>query len=57
MITIKTQEEIKIITEGGKILATALKELEKMAKPGITTLELDRAAEAFILSARGKASI
>jgi len=50
MITIKTQEEIKIIAEGGKILATTVKELEKLAKPGITTLELDRAAEALILS-------
>ena len=35
-------------------MAGALKELEKMAKPGITTLELDRAAEAFILSCGGK---
>jgi methionyl aminopeptidase len=50
MITIKTPEEIEIMAEGGKILATVLKELEKMAKPGITTLELDRAAEALILS-------
>jgi methionyl aminopeptidase len=54
MITIKTQEEIKIIAEGGKILATVIKELEKMAKPGITTLELDRAAEALILSKGAK---
>jgi len=53
-ITIKTQEEIKIIAEGGKILATVIKELEKMAKPGVTTLDLDRAAEALILSARAK---
>ncbi len=51
MITLKTQEEIKIISEGGKILAKVLKEIEKMVKPGITTLELDRAAEALILSA------
>jgi methionyl aminopeptidase len=50
MINIKTEEEIKIIAEGGKILAAVIKELEKMAKPGITTLELDRAAEALILS-------
>lgn len=50
MIKIKTQEEIEIIAEGGKILATVIKEMEKMAKPGITTLELDRAAEALILS-------
>ena len=54
MITIKTPEEIQIIAEGGKILAAALKELEKMAKPGVTTLELDKAAEAFILSAGAK---
>jgi methionyl aminopeptidase len=50
MITIKTPEEIKIISESGKILASALKKIKKMVKPGITTLELDKAAEAFILS-------
>lgn len=49
MITIKTPEEIKIMAEGGKILATVLGEVEKLVKPGITTLELDRAAEALIL--------
>jgi methionyl aminopeptidase len=54
MVTIKTEEEIKIIAEGGKILATVIKELEKMAKPGITTLELDRAGEALILSMGAK---
>ncbi|MCX6724197.1 MAG: type I methionyl aminopeptidase [Candidatus Staskawiczbacteria bacterium] len=54
MINLKTQEEIQIIREGGKILATVIKELEKMAKSGITTLELDRAAEALILSAGAK---
>ncbi|MCX6718656.1 MAG: type I methionyl aminopeptidase [Candidatus Staskawiczbacteria bacterium] len=50
MITIKTKEEIQTIKEGGQILATVIKEIEKMAKPGITTLELDRASEALILS-------
>lgn len=54
MITIKTQEEIEIIAEGGKILAGVLRELEKMAKPGVSTLELDKVAEAFILSKGGK---
>ncbi|MBI2050025.1 MAG: type I methionyl aminopeptidase [Candidatus Staskawiczbacteria bacterium] len=49
MINIKTPQEIKIIAEGGKILATVLKEVEKTVKPGITTMELDRAAEALIL--------
>ncbi|MDP3883148.1 MAG: type I methionyl aminopeptidase [Candidatus Staskawiczbacteria bacterium] len=50
MITIKTSEEIEIMREGGKILAKVMKEIEKMVKPGVTTLELDRAAEALILS-------
>ena len=54
MITIKTPEEIEIMAESGKILATVIKELEKMIKPGVTTLELDRAAEALILSMGGK---
>lgn len=49
MILIKTEEEIKIMAEAGKILATVLKEIEKQVKPGVTTLELDRACEALIL--------
>ena len=49
MTNIKTPEEIKIIAEGGRILATVLKEIEKIVRPGITTIELDRAAEALIL--------
>ncbi len=56
MIKIKTPEEIKIMREGGKILAGIMKELEKMVKPGITTKELDRAAEALILKSKGKPS-
>ena len=37
------------MAEAGKILATVLKEVEKLIKPGITTIELDRVAEALIL--------
>jgi len=54
MISIKTKEEIEIMAEGGKILAETLKEIAKMAKPGITTLELDRASEALILKKGAK---
>jgi len=56
MITIKTQEEIKIMAEGGRILASIIKEIEKQAVPGITTKELDRAAEALILKHGAKPS-
>lgn len=50
MNLIKTPEEVRVMKEGGKILATVLKEIVTMAKPGISTLELDRAAERLILS-------
>ena len=50
MIGIKTPEEIKIMAEGGKILARIMKELEKQVRPGITTRELDKAAEGLVLS-------
>ena len=50
MVQIKIQTEIDIMAEGGKILATVLNQIATMAKPGVTTMELDRAAEALILS-------
>jgi len=54
MISIKSEEEIKIMREAGRILATALRGIEKIVKPGITTLELDMAAEALVLSQGAK---
>src|SRR3989338_7113959 len=54
MSLVKSPQEIQIMAEGGKILAEVLKEIEKMVKPGITTLELDRAAEALILKQGAK---
>ena len=54
MIIIKTEDEIKIMAEAGKILANVLKEIERLVKPGIATIELDRAAEALILLRKAK---
>lgn len=56
MIPLKTPEEIKIMAEGGRILAKIMKELAEMAKPGIATQDLNRAAQALILSAGGRCS-
>lgn len=56
MIQIKTNEEIKIMAEGGKILAKIMKELEKKVKPGIATKELNRLAESLILNSGGQCS-
>ena len=56
MISIKTPEEIKVMAEGGKILAKIIKELEKKVKPGITTKELDRVSETLIFKSGGTPS-
>ncbi len=41
MIIIKTPQEIEIIREGGKRLATVLQKVKEIVKPGISTKELD----------------
>ena len=48
MISIKSQEEIGIMAEGGKILATVINQVKEMVRPGIATQELDEAAEDLI---------
>jgi methionyl aminopeptidase len=50
MIKIKTQQEIEIMAEGGKILAEILKKIADEAKPGIATCELDKLARELISS-------
>jgi len=48
MITYKTDEEIEIMKAGGKILASILDELETLAVPGNTTLDIDDRAMELI---------
>lgn len=45
MISIKSEKEIKLMEEVGKIVAKFYEELEKYVKPGISTFELDQKAE------------
>lgn len=49
MIICKTQRELDIMRDAGRIVALTHRELKKFIKPGITTLELDAIAEKFIL--------
>jgi len=56
MINIKTPEEIEIMTEGGKILAKIMKELEKRVRPGIATKELDKIAKDLVFRFGAKCS-
>jgi len=48
-IPIKTQKDIAIMREGGRILAKIMQELKEKVAVGITTKELNRASEALIL--------
>ena len=50
MITIKSDSEIEIMAEAGKITAKALKKKKKAVKPGVSTLELDEIARSVIVS-------
>lgn len=49
---IKTREEIKIIAEGGQILARVLRGAASLVRPGISTAALDAYAEAEIRALR-----
>ncbi len=49
MITCKSDRELKYMRDAGRIVAQVHEELAKAVKPGVTTKELDRIAEGFIL--------
>ncbi|GBF31910.1 methionine aminopeptidase [Desulfocucumis palustris] len=52
MITLKSEKELTYMRDAGRVVAGAHRELAKAVKTGVTTAELDRLAEDFIL-ARG----
>lgn len=49
-VTIKSEREIGLMREAGRILAITHEELEKALKPGISTWEIDRMGEEIIRS-------
>ena len=48
MVTIKTENEIALLREGGKHLARVLEALIKAARPGVSAVELDKLAERLV---------
>ena len=48
MITYRSQQEIDKLRQSSALVARTVQYLEPMLEPGVTTAELDRAAEAFI---------
>jgi methionyl aminopeptidase len=55
MITIKSPREIDIMTRAGRIVAGTLDLMRETLRPGMTTEQLDAAAERFIRSHKGAA--
>lgn len=53
MITLKSPREIDAMTRAGRIVAETLDLMRRMLRPGLTTEDLDAAAEAFIRSHPG----
>jgi methionyl aminopeptidase len=49
MIVIKTEQEIEIMREAGRILAEIIEKIKPIIAPGVASKELDRACEALIL--------
>lgn len=56
MIYLKSVNEIEIMKKAGRIVAETLAKIEEVIKPGITTMELDRIAEEYIIACGAKPS-
>ncbi|HNV35321.1 MAG TPA: type I methionyl aminopeptidase, partial [Bacillota bacterium] len=54
MVILKTPQEILKMRKSGKITAAVLAMMGELARPGVTTGELDRKAERLILDMGGK---
>ena len=54
MIEVKSEDEIQRMQRAGRIVAQTLKILKEMVAPGVSTMDLENRAEAFINDAGGK---
>ncbi|HHE67629.1 MAG TPA: type I methionyl aminopeptidase [Candidatus Parcubacteria bacterium] len=56
MISIKTKKELRIMREGGRILARIMEDLKKAVRPGIKTKELERLAQSLVFKYKARCS-
>lgn len=49
-ITIKTAEEIELMRESGRLLASVFKMLDSFIVPGISTMEINDKVESYIVN-------
>ena len=54
MIFLKTEDEIELLRQSNLLVGRTLAEVAKVVKPGVTTRELDKVAEEFILEIMGQ---
>ena len=54
MIILKSERELQYLFDAGQIVAGAHKEVKKAVKPGMTTFELDQAAEEYIIGCQAR---
>ncbi|MFC1612377.1 type I methionyl aminopeptidase [Patescibacteria group bacterium] len=54
MIRLKSQDEIKILQEGGKRLSDIMRKLKDAVKPGVNSIELEETAKKLIKKAGGE---
>jgi len=54
LITVKSKQELAYMREAGRIVALTFAQIGKVIKPGVTTGELNRLAEDFILARGGR---
>ena len=54
MVQLKSPREIEVLRRANIIVAEVLQEIKAMARPGVTTAELDERAEALLISAGAK---
>ena len=54
MVTIKTPQEIALMREGGKLLASAVKKIASEVRPGVAIADLDKMAREIMEQGGGK---
>jgi methionyl aminopeptidase len=56
MIRLKTEEELRLMRDAGKVVSDVLDALRDVVEPGVSTAELERVAEKHIAASGGKAA-
>jgi len=56
VIPIKSEKDLQMLRRSGQILSSIMRKVQKIVRPGITTLDIDRLSEELILKENAKAA-